>query len=69
MTTDAPMTANSGPTNMEIINSGTANPKADIKVMMNTPFMALTDPPTIATIRNGQIKFSGNSCKLMYVDS
>lgn len=36
---------------------------------MKTPLRAFSDPPTMATMMNGQRILSGKSCKLMYVDS
>ena len=67
MTMDAPMTASSGPTKDETMSSGTARPRAESRVIMKTPLRAFSDPPTMATMMNGQRILSGKSCKLMYV--
>lgn len=69
MTIEAPMTASSGPTKAETMSSGTARPRAESRVTMKTPLRAFSEPPTMATMMNGQRMLSGRSCKLIYVDS
>ena len=63
MTIEAPMTASSGPTKAETMSSGTARPRAESRVTMKTPLRAFSEPPTMATMMNGQRMLSGRSCK------
>ena len=69
MTTDAPMTASSGPTVAAMTSSGRASASPDKRVIKKTPFKAFTEPPIMRTMRKGQIRLRGSSCKLIYDES